>query len=153
MVLALGDEGRVALSAGETEAVRIDVVAQRGARVAIAAGDVAHERIDHGGRCVEEHVVHPRVKDALLDAVRNNRVPVVGDRQDHGTRESHAKLALERLAGPLVNEEARRGRRKDQPELCPDSLGDADGGRYLRSSHNKAAAARHTGRTCATCVQ
>ena len=39
--------------------------------------------------------------------VRDDRLPVVGDREDHRAGYAARELALERLPGPLVNEEPR----------------------------------------------
>ena len=43
---------------------------------------------------------------AALDAVRNDRVTVVRDREDDVPGKGGPKLAFEGLAGPFVNEEA-----------------------------------------------
>ena len=148
VVLALGDEGRVALAAREPEAVVVDVVAERRARVAVAASDVADERVDHGGGRVEEHVVHARVKDALLDAVRNDRVPVVRDRQDDRARKAPPGAFARAPAEPPRERTAGATQRGRPAELSPHPLRNPDGCRHLRTSQDKAAAGRHTGRAC-----
>src|SRR5580658_5166821 len=97
VVSALRYERRVALAPCQTDAIFVDVVAQRSARVSIAPRDVANQGVDDRGRRVEEHVVDADVERAPLDPVRDDRVAIVGDRQDHRSGEGGPQLALQRL--------------------------------------------------------
>ena len=70
VVLALRVERDGACPASsEASAVRLDVVTDENARRAVVTRDVAHERVDHPGRRIQEHVVDAGVEDAVLQRV------------------------------------------------------------------------------------
>jgi hypothetical protein len=137
VMLALRNEGRVALATGQTDPVFVDVVAECSARISVTSCHIANQGIDHRSRGIQEHVVDPDVKRAPLDPVGDDRMAIVGDRQHHWPGEGRPKLALEGLSRPLVDEQSWRRCRKDQPELglCP--FGNSYRRRYLRPGESR----------------
>ncbi len=118
VVLALREErGEDGASGADAMTVVVDVVPDDLRRVAIAAHNVANERLLNGGRRVEEHQVQARAKDAAAANVRDHAVPVVGDGELHRAGERRAQAALEHLPSSFMDEDLRVTLGKAQGDL------------------------------------
>jgi hypothetical protein len=111
--LALGAERLAGRARGADAVVVLGDELPDGARgVAIAAEHVADERDLHGGRRVEEHVVHAGTELLAPSRDAHHARHVVADVEHHGPGVGVLEPPLEGLAGSFVDEDL-RGRRSE----------------------------------------